>query len=303
MREQAVEYASQEMIEETIRLIHERYYELERRVGDLLKIYEQGNHLDIFEYHPSEHDFKGRIPVWICWWQGFPEAPEVVRLCRESVYKNFNQEEFVIIEIDAQNVKEYVDFPDWIWEKHQKGIISRTLLSDILRMALLYYHGGMWVDATYFLTKPFTAELVRDKALYSLHLKDFEGIHISQGRWTLNFLYTKKGELLPKFILNAFYYYFAAYDEVYDYFMIDYFGRIAYEHFDEVRHQLDECIPQQPDTFLLQSVLNETYPNIEFEAAKERTSIFKLNYYEKELLKQTREGNKTVYGYLTETYL
>lgn len=298
MGESNVEYASQEMIEETIRQIHIRYYELEKRVGDILTLYRTGNLIDIFEYAPPVLNFGEKIPVWICWWQGFNQAPELVRICRDNLYRRFDSSDYQIVEITFDNLKDYMDFPDWVWEKYEVGIITKTQLSDLLRVGLLYYHGGLWVDATYYLTDSFPSERLRNRDLYTLHLDEFEGIHISQGRWTMNFLYTKPGHLFPKFILNAFYYYYAAYNELYDYFMVDYFARMIYNYVDSVREEIDSLLPEQPKCFLLQAVLNQEYPNAEFEVAKDSTFIFKLNYYEKELLKQTDSGAETVFGNL-----
>ncbi|MCR4798305.1 MAG: capsular polysaccharide synthesis protein [Lachnospiraceae bacterium] len=303
MAEKQPEYASQEMIDEAVRLIHYRYYELEKRIGDLLTLYRQGIPTDVFPYQPPQMDTDHRIPVWICWWQGFEQAPELVRMCRKNAYTQFNERDFRIIEITFDNLREYMDFPSWIWDKYNAGIITKTQLSDLLRCGLLYYHGGLWMDATYFLTKSFPVENLKDRPLHTLHLAGFEGIHISQGRWTMNFLYTTKGHLFPRFVLNAFYYYYAAYDELFDYFMVDYFARMIYNYSDEVQKVIDELPPEQPAAFLLQSVLNEVYPSEEFERAKETTSIFKLNYYEKELKKQTEDGRSTVYGHLVSATL
>ena len=295
-----VEYATQEMIEATIRNIHIRYYELERRVGDLLSVYRKGNYLNIFDYNPTDIDFNGKIPVWICWWQGYDNAPDLVKMCRANLYNVLDLSEFQIVEITFENLKDYIDFPGWIWEKYNSGIITKTQLSDLLRCGLLYYYGGLWMDTTYYLTKPLSAEMLEEKDLYTLHLDEFEGINISQGRWAMNFLYTKKGHLLPQFVLNAFYYYYAAYNELYDYFMVDYFARMLYNYVDHIREEIDLLLPEQPKCFLLQTVLNEPYPNEEFENAKETTSIYKLNYYEKELVTETVEGMQTVFGHLLE---
>ena len=86
--------------------------------------------------------------------------------------------------------------------------------------------------------------------------------------------------------------------ELYDYFMVDYFARMIYNYVDSVHEEIDSLLPEQPKCFLLQAVLNQEYPNAEFEMAKDSTFIFKLNYYEKELLKQTDSGAETVFGNL-----
>lgn len=297
MSDKNVEYASKELIEEAIRLIHERYYELERRIGDLLSVYRQGNYLDIYEYTPCEIDFHGRIPVWICWWQGFENAPELVQMCHDSIYKRFDENDYQIVEITFENLKDYMDFPDWIWKKYELGIITMTQLSDILRAGLLYYYGGLWMDATYYLRDSIPVNELNNREIYSINLDSFEGIHITQGKWAMNFLYTKKGNLLPRFVLNAFYYYYAAFDECYDYFMIDYFSRIAYNYFEEVRDEIDILPPGQPDVFGLQEVLNEPYSRELIEKLTSLTYVFKLNYRE-ELLKQTANGEETIFAHL-----
>ena len=65
MGEEDIKYATPEMIEAAIRNIHTKYYKLEKRIGDLLAVYLQGNFLNIFDYTPSSIDFEGKIPVWI----------------------------------------------------------------------------------------------------------------------------------------------------------------------------------------------------------------------------------------------
>lgn len=300
MEDENIEYATPEMIEAAVRNVHIKYYELEKRVGDLLAVYLQGNRLDIFDYSPAVVDFDGKIPVWICWWQGFENAPEVVRICHSNLYEVMDLSEFQIVEITFDNLRDYMDFPDWIWEKYNSGIITKTQLSDLLRMGLLYYYGGLWMDATYYLTRTMDAKSLRRKDLYTIHQDGFEGIHIGQGKWTMNFLYTTKGHLFPQFILNAFYYYYAAYNESLDYFLVDYLARIIYNHTDFIRDEVDSLLPEQKDLYLLQDMLNEPYPNERFEEAKENTYLYKLNYYEKELVTETADGRQTVFGHLLE---
>ena len=42
--------------------------------------------------------------------------------------------------------------------KKDKGIITRTNYSDLLRLSLLAKHGGMWMDSTFFVTEPILDE-------------------------------------------------------------------------------------------------------------------------------------------------
>ncbi len=88
--------------------------------------------------------------VWICWFQGMENAPELVQRCFESVKNNLSDREIVLITID--NMNEYVQFPDYIIDKWKAGAITHTHLTDLLRLELLIRYGGLWIDATVFCT-------------------------------------------------------------------------------------------------------------------------------------------------------
>lgn len=86
--------------------------------------------------------------IFILWFQGFKNAPIVVKKCLNSWKKN--NPEWEIIELDNSNLKNYVDV-DYL-TKGKK--ISKAALSDIVRISLLKKYGGVWVDATTYCTKP-----------------------------------------------------------------------------------------------------------------------------------------------------
>ena len=84
--------------------------------------------------------------VWICWFQGMENAPELVQKCYQSVNEHLIDREIHLI--TAENLSQYVRFPDYILEKWKKGIITNTHMTDLLRLELLIQYGGMWLDAT-----------------------------------------------------------------------------------------------------------------------------------------------------------
>ena len=93
---------------------------------------------------PTQNDFDKPFNnrIWTMWWQG--EIPEVIQMCLasiKSVYPDF-------ILITADNVKNYIDIPDYIKTKLEKGIISYPHFSDYVRVCLLEKYGGVWVDAS-----------------------------------------------------------------------------------------------------------------------------------------------------------
>lgn len=88
--------------------------------------------------------------IWQYWGQGMENLPATVKYCFESV--NIYKEDFTVIRITDNTIDQYLNLPDYIVAKSKQGIINRTFLSDILRLALLDVYGGVWLDATVLLT-------------------------------------------------------------------------------------------------------------------------------------------------------
>ena len=89
--------------------------------------------------------------IWICWFQGIEKAPELVKACYNSVVKNYNDKEIIVL--TEENYKQYVDIPEYILKKWEKGYITFAHFSDILRIEILSKYGGLWLDSTIFTTK------------------------------------------------------------------------------------------------------------------------------------------------------
>ena len=88
--------------------------------------------------------------IFTCWLQGEENAPDLVKACFKSMRENFKDWELIII--TSENLKEYVNFPNFIIEKWKNKIISNTHFSDLLRTELLIKYGGLWLDSTVFCT-------------------------------------------------------------------------------------------------------------------------------------------------------
>ena len=125
-----------------------------------------------------ECDEKMRNKIWVCWWQGLDNAPEIVKTCVESIKRNSGKYEVLII--TDENYKQYVKFPDWLEEKRKHGIISKTIYSDLLRLNLLSTYGGIWIDSTFFCTgKSF--EHYMQLPLWSIKRPDYLHCSIASG--------------------------------------------------------------------------------------------------------------------------
>ena len=88
--------------------------------------------------------------IYILWFQGFENAPELVKNCINS-WKYYNSD-WTIILLDNTTLSNYIKLNDYIADIYLKQI-NNTALSDIVRIILLKLYGGLWVDATTFCNK------------------------------------------------------------------------------------------------------------------------------------------------------
>lgn len=274
---------------------------LKRLLDPLLKSYRIGKPTDLVDLCPRSLDFRGKLPVWVCWWQGERAMPEVVKVCYHSMKKNLPSDCTEIILITKENYREYVSFPDFVWEKFQKGLITLTHLSDLLRMALLTMYGGLWIDATYLMTESPDERVLFKENFYTQCFDElqYESRQIVvKGRWAGNLIRADAGNNLTRFVLNSFYYYWAVNETMLDYYLIDYLICIAYEEIPEIRCMIDECPPSQPDVFALERYINEEYDFDKWSSLTKQTSLFKLTY--KGTFQKEVNGKRSFWGMIKE---
>ncbi len=88
--------------------------------------------------------------VWMYWRQGEENAPRLVQKCIQSVRATFGEDRVIVL--DEHSVGNYIRMPDFIDQKHKQGYIQEALYSDLLRISLLIQYGGIWCDATCYVT-------------------------------------------------------------------------------------------------------------------------------------------------------
>lgn len=136
--------------------------------------------------------------LYILWFQGFENAPDIVKWCVHS-WKRYNPTWSIVL-LDNHTLQEYVDLSKLSYDKD----IQLCHLADIVRMVLLRDHGGLWVDATAFCHKP---------------LDDWLPAYTTSGFFAFNryrsdlmianwFLYAEKGHsLVTQWCQETLYYY------------------------------------------------------------------------------------------------
>lgn len=103
------------------------------------------------QYHGAEiHTTDPKAPIWQFWAAGGASAPPLVQRCLESVANH--SEGHPVRVLDADTYHDYIRLPSRIEGLREQ--IGWAHISDILRVALLADHGGIWIDATARLSGP-----------------------------------------------------------------------------------------------------------------------------------------------------
>lgn len=97
-------------------------------------------------------ELQGKNIIWQYWAQGLENAPPVAQLSYASV--DYYAEGYQIIRLSDETVADYIVLPNFINLKRQIGDFKLAHYSDLLRVALLYAYGGVWLDSTIVLTAP-----------------------------------------------------------------------------------------------------------------------------------------------------
>ena len=224
----------------------------------------------------NEDQIKSDFKVFVFWAQGFENAPEIVKACVSSIKENFKNHDVVLI--DNSNFKTFVNIPDYILKKVENKTISLTHFSDILRVCLLEKYGGVWIDATCYLTAPISHEITK-YSFYSNKLNNNSSkLFVSKGRWSAFFLCSNKGNQIITNLKNLFFEYWKTHDTLIEYYLIDYAITLQYSKFENIKKAIDEVPENNPEIHTLSSLLFETFDKKIFNDICFNTSLYKLSY-------------------------
>lgn len=255
-------------------------------------------YLENYEYNKvfSNDDSEFCNRIWICWWQGLDNAPELVKRCIDSIQKNSGKYQVTIL--TDKNYKEFVDIPEWIEEKRKAGIITPTNYSDLLRLSLLAKHGGMWLDSTFFCASPRIEEYF-NYPLWSIKRPDYLHCSVASGYFAGYSLKCDSNnrwifEVVRDFFLN----YWKNNDTLIDYLLVDYMIVLAQRHDKQIAEAFKEIIPNNPCCDELFKILGEPYDDSIWQELKKDTALFKLTWKQEFPLK--KDGKDTFYAKLLE---
>lgn len=241
---------------------------------------------DIIEKYKNEKHTGLNIakdcPIWILWWQGYDNAPEIVKMCIDSVIRNKGNHEVILL--DENNLKEYVQIDEMVYQKKNKGIIGMALFSDIIRLSLLSAYGGIWCDATLFLTRPFD-ESIYESQFYGIHSVGMKSAltHCTEGKWSTFFIGSPQGGEIVSFVKEVIMRYWKNHDILIDYFLADYAIRLGYLHIERVRKMIDSIPDNNAQCADLLPLLGKKYDEEMWKKVSKNTYCFKLSWKKQDL--------------------
>lgn len=240
-----------------------------------------------------------KIPVWCCWWQGEAKMPELVQLCHKRLKQVIPADKAELHLITLENYRDYVDLPDHIIEKFGRKIITMTTMSDVLRFALLEKYGGYWLDATLFFTGDIPEEYFSGNFYCQRMVSNTEVARREACRcnWCGFSMAGPRGNIVFRYMKDAFSYWWAHYDTIIDYVLIDYLLWSGFKAVTAIHDVIDAVPDNNEDIFEMYQVLNQPYSPELLERLTKRNVMHKFTY-KMDLHKQTVEGELTLYGWL-----
>lgn len=241
---------------------------------------------------PAPVDNPGTEPehAFTIWYQGEDTAPDLVKACFRSMRKNLKQK---LIVLDENTLFDWISLPDFIIDKWKKGIIPHTQFSDICRVELLYQHGGLWFDATDYITAPVPQFIMdEDVFLYGAGEKIRGAYAFIQSC----FIRGKKGNPLLGIWREANFIYWKEEMSKIDYFVHHLMLRLS----TEVNPIAKECyarmphIDQDPTHALWGEHADDVYDENLFSQLT-RDAFFQKTNYKDSRLKQLKEGSVADY--------
>lgn len=210
--------------------------------------------------------------IWCLWLDGEQSAPECVRMCIASMRRHMPDWEVVVLDKDTW--QDYVTLPPHVLERYKMGMMTTAHLSDLIRIALLNEHGGMWLDATVLLTDSVPSYVCdADLFFFRAFKPGSDGQSIPLSSWCIASQKPSRILLLAQLLLLE---YWKDSERQIDYYLAHYCLQLASEQYPVDFAHMAPLTNETPH--LLLHRLFDAYDEHLFQAICAQTSIHKLSY-------------------------
>ncbi len=250
------------------------------------------NYLNEYKHNDVNNSNNSKI-IWICWFQGYENAPKIVQACINSIKKNMSKHKIILI--TEKNFNEFVTFPKYILENYKIGNISKTHFSDLLRLELLIQYGGIWMDATLLLTSP-VPTFIQNSTLFLFNFNKEQNRTIEPRKISTWFIVAASNNKILMLTKELLYKYWSENDRLFNYFLIHYFFRMSTEKFSKDWNNKLHIIINS--NFLAQNLFSK-FEKEKYKIIKEISFCQKLSYK----LEIPKIINGTFYDAILKEYL
>ena len=261
-----------------------KYYDFRRKIllDFVLKLRKEAQLVDSSNEKEEETTEFPKI-IWTMWQQGEAQMPETVQASMKTI-KDFakrNDCEFYLL--TDENLADFINIPIDITEKYKKKELSAAHYSDIIRFSLLYQYGGIWMDATLFVSPYATLEMFEGD-FFTLNHPPLQPEKMERTvgdfKWAGFFLAGKKGKPYFKHIRDLYLYYVRKYPVFIHYLMMDYFILSEYESNHEFKELVDRLPILAPAerVWFLRDHAHDLFEEKEWEEVLKTTPILKTTY-------------------------
>ena len=252
-----------------------------------------------FVNKPPQTELIQTYYIWVFWGQGYEKMPPLIRACHRQLI-SFNDN---VQLITMQNVHHYIDLPSVIYEKVRSGKISWAHFSDIVRNTLLAKYGGLWLDATIWVSGKLPIDDLINMPIYSANVETWMQSKYDTRFWSM-FDYNwnswclwsnSKNNLLFSFVSKMLIE-FAQKEKIwFDYVYLDYLIYYATQHFSSVQSDFKQIFLHNPNWDMLAKKMNTEFNEKEYNRLIEHDFVFKLSFRTPWNL-HTADNKLTYYG-------
>lgn len=234
--------------------------------------------------------------IWVFWGQGEADMPPLIKAC----YRQLNKYNENVCLITYNNVRDYIDLPEIIYKKVRNGKLTWAHFSDIVRTSLLAKYGGLWLDATVWVSGKLPIDKILEMPFWSANSKSEHGSHDvcfwTSGEWNWSgwclssnrsnyplFSFVSKN-LIERSIKDCY---------LLDYVLIDYFINYCFRYSKCFRNDIKKMCITNPKRNGFAMIMGQEYEEDKYKELLSTDFIFKLSY--RTTWKTEKEGKHTFY--------
>jgi len=274
-----------------IRLISSvpKQQKIAKKLDDYIADFLDGK-IEEFTAIPKKPELVGKKIFWQYWHQGVDEnTSKIVVQCLDSVKKY--SEDYDVIVLTNETVWDYVELPEFVFKKFGKNGFNFAKLANLVRLYLLSAYGGVWLDATIYLTNPIDKNML-DADFFAFQRSEippadakiyqkFDPLYFSwkpefQARMLNSFMIAKPNNKLVGDLLTILLAYWKNEKKAgqYYFFQICFNRMMLHDEWEKLNCE----IIGDTDCHALQVASLETFDSRVFDAIKAKSNIHKLTY-------------------------